>query len=80
MFIPRYHRTRVLVFLKGIMLSCILDGSLKNHKIESETWLQNSQLDDSRCILVNKFYIRQFAPKIIHWHLQNVLNERRYSL
>ena len=59
------------IFLKGIY-HAFLEALLENHKSVSGSWLQNPQLDDSRCILVNKFYIRQFAPKIIHWHVPNV--------
>lgn len=60
-----------LIFLTTIY-HAFLDALLENHKAVSGDRLQNPQLDDSRCISVNKFYIRQFAPKIIHWHFQNV--------
>lgn len=63
--------SRPLIFLKSIY-HAFLDALLENRTAVSGSWLQNPQLDDSRCILVNKFYIRQFAPKIIHWHFQNV--------
>lgn len=60
-------RARALIFLKGIY-HAFLDALLRESQGVSGSRLRNPQLDDSRCILANKFYIRQLAPKIIHWH------------